>query len=101
MSRYIPSGAEQAAIDLLTLAGYAVVRRRTYDGLQERVRRAEQTAYWEAQRRDDNTRWAHEALDEQRRLADRLTFVYGIAQAHGATTEELGGCADRTKCTTR
>ena len=31
---------ERAAIDMLTVAGYAVVRQRTYDGLRERVTKA-------------------------------------------------------------
>jgi hypothetical protein len=34
-------------------------------------------------------RWAESCLDEERCLRDRLTFVYGVARAHGATVEDL------------
>ena len=33
--------------------------------------------------------WARGECAEVRRLSDRLTFVYGVARAHGATVEEL------------
>jgi DNA-binding MarR family transcriptional regulator len=89
MSRNVPTSAAQAMIDELVAAGYVVHRRKSYDALLERARRAEAQLEWEVEARKSTRRWADKAFDEQRRLSDRLTFVWGIAQAHGATVEEL------------
>lgn len=73
----------------LQAAGYVVLKSTSYRNAQERQRIAE------AQRRcaeEDAARtrtWAEGAFTEQRRLSDRLTHVYGVARAHGATEEEL------------
>lgn len=37
--------------------------------------------------------WARDCLAEQRRLADRCTFLYGAARAAGCTESELRGHA--------
>lgn len=89
MSRYVPSADERAAMDTLRLAGYAVVRQRTYDGLQERVRVAEQMQAWETERREDAQRWASRECDEQRRLADRLNRVVAAAAALGVSITDI------------
>ena len=62
----------------------------------------DQLAYWKRRARDaerrlesearftaNTTAWAHRAFDEQRRLGDRCTYLYGVARALGATHEEL------------
>lgn len=94
MSRYVATETEQAAIDLLTLAGYAVVRQRTYDQLRERVRYAEQLRAWESERREHTSKWAHDALDEQRRLADRLNRVVASAASLGVSITDINAALD-------
>jgi hypothetical protein len=66
MSRYVPTSIERDAIDLLTVAGYKVVRARTYDGLLERVRRAEAMQQYEREQRDHSRLWAVDCLAEER-----------------------------------
>ncbi len=75
----------------LEAAGYVVLRAKSYRQAQERQRVAE--CYREAaeQAAESARAWAREHLAEERRLADRLTFVYGVARAKGATAEELRG----------
>lgn len=89
MTRYQPTAAEQDAIKLLKLAGYAVVRQRTYDRLQERVRIAELRQAWETERQESAQRWARRECDEQRRLADRLTRVAAAAAALGVSIQDI------------
>ena len=78
-----------AAKTLLEQGGYVVVKARTYRGLQERVRIAEQATAFERETNKTTHAWARQAFDEQRRLGDRLTFVYGEARAAGCTVEQL------------
>lgn len=56
---------------------------------KRRARDAERMLEFEAEHAKRTTAWAHRAFDEQRRLSDRLTFVYGKAKEHGATDDEL------------
>lgn len=64
----------------------------------------QQLAYWKRRARDaerrieaeqrhnaNTTVWAHKAFDEQRRLAERCTFLYGAAMRRGADHNELEG----------
>ena len=56
---------------------------------QRRARNAERIkAYTEAEM-EANRRWMQHCFDEERRLAKRCEFLYGVAMAHGATHEEL------------
>lgn len=71
--------------------GYRVVKERTYENLRQRWLGAESRVEHEASMRESTERWAHKAFEEQRRLADRLTFVYGVARARGASVQELSG----------
>jgi polynucleotide 5'-kinase involved in rRNA processing len=89
MSRYQPTADEQAAIDLLRLAGYAVVRQATYDKLRERVTTARHEVQWQTEWREHSDAWARRECDEQRRLADRLTAVVGAAAAQGVTIQAI------------
>lgn len=76
----------------LAAMGYVVLKEASYLKAQERQRIArvmEAHAVEDAERARE---WARKCCDEERRLRDRLTYVYGVAMAHGATTEELHGC---------
>jgi hypothetical protein len=78
------------ALETVRAAGYVAIREKSYRAAQERQRLAHARADWEADRRADVDNWARtDLLARERRLADRLTFVYGVARAHGATDEEL------------
>ena len=89
MSRYEPTADERAAIDMLTVAGYAVVRQRTYDGLRERVTIAEHERDWSRRDSESAERWAIRESDEMRRLSDRLNRVVAAAAAQGVTIQAI------------
>lgn len=73
----------------LEAEGYVVVRAKSYRAAQER-QRVDRALRLAAEDRVASTEaWAHAAHKEQRRLADRLTHVYGVARARGASLEEL------------
>lgn len=78
-----------AAKELLTAAGYTVVKTKSYLAAQERQRRAKCMEEYADERRESAERWARNCLDEERRIRERLTFVYGVARAHGATVDDL------------
>jgi hypothetical protein len=58
---------------------------------QRRARDAERMLEFEKQETEGTRRWAVRAFDEQRRLSDRLTFVYGVARSLGASDADLVG----------
>ena len=76
---------------VLRAAGRVVLREKSYRQAQERQRRAECMREAAEQARESAMAWARDCLAEERRLRERLTFVYGVAQAHGATVDELRG----------
>lgn len=77
---------------LLEGNGFVVLRERSYRQAQERQRVAEALARDADEQRARTHQWVREDLGpEARRLRERLTFVYGVARAHGATVEELHG----------
>jgi len=78
-----------AALDVVHAAGFVTIRARSYYQAQERQRTAKTRATCEAESRARTEEWAKEAFREQSRLADRLTFVYGVARAAGVTIEQL------------
>ena len=59
------------------------------DYWKRRARDAERRLEFADEYNESTRQWAIRAFDEQRRLGDRLTFVYGVAIAHGATHDEL------------
>lgn len=79
------------AKNALEAAGYVVVKARTYRNLQERERLLKSELDWERRNTAAAESWAQRAHDEQIRLADRLTFVYGEARAAGCSIEQLAG----------
>lgn len=86
---------EQLGIDiarrLLGSHGYVVLRAKSYRQAQERQRVAEALRRSEEQAAEHARAWARECLTEQRRLAERCTFLYGAAIAAGATRRDLSG----------
>lgn len=80
-----------AAKAFLEATGYVVLKAKSYRQAQERQRIAECQRESAEDRVKSVEAWARDCHAEERRLARRLTFVYGIAQAYGVTTEELRG----------
>lgn len=81
---------------LLEATGHVVLREGSYRRAQERQAQAENRARYAEELRESTERWAQQELcPDNRRLRERITFVYGVARAHGATVEELGGTAVR------
>jgi len=60
-----------------------------YENLHARISMLEMQVDFEKRHNAHTTAWAHEAFDEQRRLSERCTFLYGKAIEHGATQREL------------
>lgn len=58
---------------------------------KRRCRDAERRLEYEQEHSEGTRQWALNAFTEERRLRERLTFVYGVARAHGATVQELSG----------
>lgn len=89
--------AEQTAIadarKLLESCGYVVLREKSYRAAQERQRVAETRRKCEEEAAEHARAWARDCLAEQRRLAERCTFLYGAARAAGCTESELRGHA--------
>lgn len=73
----------------LEAEGWTVIRTKSYRQAQERQRVAEVLRASEEKHAEHTRAWAQRAFGEQRRLADRCTYLYGLAAAHGATPDEL------------
>jgi len=70
--------------------GYTVLKTKTYHGLHEKIRKAEAHEHWAKERMESVEAWARrEIFSWSRHLQNRLTFVYGVAKAKGATDEDL------------
>lgn len=82
---------EQSAIALLESHGFVVLREKSYRAAQERQRRAECYRDSEIRAAESARAWALDCLKEERRLAERCTFLYGAAMAAGCTAEQLRG----------
>jgi hypothetical protein len=87
--------ADQTAIatarNLLESNGYVVLRERSHRLAQERQRVAEALRESEERAAEHARAWARDCLAEQRRLAERCTFLYGAARAAGCTDADLRG----------
>ena len=75
----------------LEAEGYVVVKAKPYRAAQERRRVAEALKASAEDRVRSIDAWAQGVCVEERRARERLTFVYGVARAHGASVEELSG----------
>jgi hypothetical protein len=71
--------------------GYVLLKATSYRRAQERQRIAEARMRDAFDRVEHIDQWAQDGYAELQRLRERLTFVYGVARAHGATVEELSG----------
>jgi hypothetical protein len=79
----------EAARALCEEHGYVVVKAKSYRAAQERQRIAEARMRDAMDRVEHIDDWAQGLAREGNRLRERVTFVYGVARAHGATVEEL------------
>ena len=77
---------------LLEANGFVVLRAKSYAKARADMHAAKVEAKSERRHNEHTRAWAHDAFVEQRRLAERCTYLYGLAAAHGATPEELRGC---------
>lgn len=68
-----------------------VLKDASYRKLHERVRVAEVMAKCAKEDAESARSWAREAFAIERRLADRCTYLYGLAASLGATAEQLSG----------
>lgn len=85
-------GDVQAAKELLEGSGFVVLREKSYRRAQERQRVAEAMRDYAEELREHQDRWLRaDVLPRERELSDRLSFVYGVARAHGVSVEELSG----------
>lgn len=74
---------------LLEQNGYVILKATSYRRAQERQRLAQHQREWAERDAEEARRWARDCLYDERRLRERLTFVWGVATSHGATAEEL------------
>ena len=83
--------AVDRAKSTLEALGYVVIKAKSYRAAQERLRVSEALRKSEKEYRLSTQAWGERVCDEERRVRDRVVFVYGVARAHGATVEELSG----------
>jgi len=85
------SVALNEALTVVKESGYVAIKEKSYRQAQERQRVAEALRAYAEDEAEHARKWARDCLAEERRIRERLTFVYGVAQAKGATVEELRG----------
>lgn len=73
--------------------GYVVLRAKSYRAAQERQHIAQALLASEERHNEGTRAWAQQAFDEQRRLSERCTYLYGLAARLGATDDDLRGPA--------
>lgn len=83
MSRHKPTDGERAAIDLLTVAGYTVLRTRSYEHLRTQVALERQMREDAREQAEHSGRWALDCLGRERTLSDRLDRVVSAAATLG------------------
>jgi hypothetical protein len=74
--------------------GFVVLRAKSYRQAQERQHIAEALLRSEVEHAEATRQWASNCLDEERRLRDRCTHLYGLAKSLGATREQLAETLD-------
>ena len=85
------SSPEQQALDVGLGPEWVVLKAKSYRQAQERQRVAEALRAAEERNSEHTRAWAMRAFEEERRLRDRCTYLYGLAARYGATDEELRG----------
>jgi hypothetical protein len=83
--------AVEQAKALLEAAGYVVLREKSYRQAQTRQAIHQREAEWAERQAESARRWARECLAKERHLAERCTYLYGLAAALGATETQLRG----------
>ena len=78
----------------LEARGFTVLRTKSYNAMKERHYGRECELRSQVEHNEHTRAWANRAFDEQRRLSDRCTFLYGEAMARGATAADLVGDGD-------
>lgn len=73
----------------LEASGYVVLKAASYRRAQDRQHTAEALLASQERENEHTRQWAHRAFDEQRRLSDRCTYLYGLAASLGASDEQL------------
>lgn len=92
MTKPVPVSPDVAdAIRLLNANGYAVVKSASRRAAQRAKARTEADLDRALRDLDRTQEWGESLGTEARRLADRASFLYEAAIAHGATREELAG----------
>jgi hypothetical protein len=86
-----PVGLIDDALAIVRQAGYVAIKEKSYRAAQERQRIAHALREHAEADKEHAYVWARNCCDEERRIRDRLTFVYGVARAHGASVEDLRG----------
>jgi len=81
--------ALEEALALVKANGYVVLKEKSYRQAQERHRVAQALLETEKRFAESTRNWARDCLYNERRITERLTFVWGVAKAHGATDDEL------------
>ena len=80
----------EAAKEVLEHEGYVVLKKKSYEDTQRKRQRAEALLSAETEHQKTLYAWMDQHFAEERRLRDRLVFVYGVARAHGAMEAEQG-----------
>lgn len=89
--------AVERAKATLERLGYVVLKEKSYRQAQERQRVAECYRRAAEDAAEHAQAWARDCLTEERRLRDRITFIYGVARSRGATDDELRQSAAETE----
>ena len=89
VKKTVLASREGISKDLLAQKGYVVLKKKSYEDEQRKRRRAEALLSSETEHQKALYAWMTQHFVEERRLRDRLVFVYGVARAHGATVAEL------------
>lgn len=76
---------------LLEANGFVVLRAKSYAKARQDMHTAKALLASEERHAEHIRAWASDAFAEQRRLAERCTYLYGLAAAHGASADELRG----------
>lgn len=71
--------------------GWVTLRAKSYHQAQERQRVAEALQREAERARESALEWGQAQCAEWRRLAERTTYLYGLAAKLGATEEQLRG----------
>lgn len=80
-----------AAKALLEAEGYVVLKAKSYRQAQQRHAIHEREVYWAERAANHAREWARDCLGQERRSAERCTYLYVLAASHGATEAELRG----------